>query len=267
VTSLERLKKYDLQVVPPATPGNPPRMEWINISSLRIDPSYQRPIVGRGLATIRKIVTHFEWARFSPLIVAPVPGAKAFTVIDGQHRATAALICGYDRVPCSIVDVAADQAARIFAAVNGTVTPMSILSLFKAARIAGEPWALSVDRACAAAGIEPLTSPVSRANMKPKQTLAIGTVRKMIERFGEDVVAAALVAENGNPLAAEPGHYNSTTISSAVERFRARKPEREPPRVEGRADRIRALKGRGYSRQAIAVSLGVSYAEIEEALR
>lgn len=268
MTELARLQKYDLQATPPPTPGNPPRMEWLNISTLRVDPSYQRPIVRRGLATIRQIVAGFEWARFSPLIVAPVPGAKLFTVIDGQHRATAALICGYDRVPCSIVDVAADQAARIFAAVNGTVTPMSILALFKAARIAGEPWALGIDRACSAAGVEPLTYPVSRLNMKPRQTQSLGTLRQLVERFGEYVLAGALKAESQTAGANEPGHFSSGVIRAAVERFRNARPDEEAaPRTPDKADRIRALKAKGHSRQAIAVALGVTYAEIEEALR
>lgn len=268
MTALVPLQKFDLQAAPPASPGRPPRMEWVSISSLRIDPSYQRPIVGRGMQTIRHIVAGFEWSRFSPLIVAPVPGRDLFTVIDGQHRATAALICGFDRVPCSIVDVPPAEAARIFSAVNGTVTPMSILSLFKAARIAGEGWALAVDRACSRAGIEPLVYPVSRANMKPRQTLAIGTLRKMIDRFGEDVLAGALKVEDGNPLSAEPGYFNSATISAAVERFRSGKPATEARlRVENKADRIRALKAKGHSRQAIAVALRVTYAEIEEALQ
>ena len=268
MTDLQPLQTLRVDASPPKSPGIPPRMEWLILSALRVDPSYQRPIAGRGVRNILRIVSTFDWSRFSPLIVAPVPDAKLYTIIDGQHRATAALICGYDRVLCSIVDVQPGEAARIFAAVNGNVTPMSPLSLFKAARVAGEPWAKAIDRACSAAGIEPLVYPVSRANMKPRQTQSVGTLRQLVDRFGEDVLTAALVAETKLPRSAEPGYFGSDRLRAVVDDYRQSKTEGPTPeRAHSKADRIRELKGRGFSRQAIASALGVTYAEIEEAIR
>ena len=69
-------------------PGHPPKLEWLALADLRVDPSYQRGITKMGLRTITKIVTAFEWSLFSPLIVAPVPGTSSYAMIDGQHRAT-----------------------------------------------------------------------------------------------------------------------------------------------------------------------------------
>ncbi|MFT3673525.1 ParB N-terminal domain-containing protein [Aestuariivirga sp.] len=44
---------------------------------------------------------------------------KKSASINGQHRAAAALSLGYERVPCAIVDAQAEEAASVFAAVNG----------------------------------------------------------------------------------------------------------------------------------------------------
>jgi hypothetical protein len=271
---LEALSRHDLAPPASANPGRPPAMEWVAISKLRIDPSYQRPVTSRGRNTIATIVQHFRWARFSPLIVARVPGkAGLFTIIDGQHRASAALICGYDRVPCCIVDVPPEEAAKVFAAVNGTVTPMSILSLYKAALVAKEAWALEVKEACEAGGIEALFYPVPKSKMKPFQTLAIGTLRKNIMRHGVAVVGQCIKAEARKAEAREPGWFNSAVIEQAIAR-RAETSRKEPPRLyapEGASpvsisERVRAMKARGHSRSAITAATGLKYAEIEAIL-
>lgn len=271
---LQPLSRHDLAAPASTDPGRPPAMEWVAISKLRIDPSYQRPVTSRGRNTIATIVQHFRWARFSPLIVSRVPGkAGLFTIIDGQHRASAALICGYDRVPCCIVDVAPEEAAKIFAAVNGTVTPMSILSLYKASLVAGETWALEVKEACEAGGIEALVYPVPKSKMKPFQTQSIGTLRKVIMRHGVAVVGRCIKAEARKPEAREPGWFNSNVIEQAIAR-RTETSRKEPPRLyqPGEVEqvlisqRVRAMKARGHSRSAISAATGLKYAEIEAIL-
>lgn len=204
-------------ILPPfaVDPGAKPELCFLPVASLRVDPAYQRPITKAGRKTIEKIVDGFQWAKFAPLIVTPIRDGL-YAIIDGQHRATAALICGFDRLPCNVVDAGAAEASAIFAAVNGTVTPLSVLALFRAARAAGEPWARGVQAACDAAGIEPLTHPVPRSRMKPRQTIAIGTLRKVVAQFGVETVGRVLAAEMARPGADVPGYLNSDRVRQAV---------------------------------------------------
>jgi len=271
-STLAPLAPPEIATAPATTFGDKPEMRWLPLSALRVDEAYQRPITPRGRHTIERIAAAFSWSKFQAVIVAPVEGQTLWTIIDGQHRCLAAMCCGIDKVPALVVTVSASAAAHIFAAVNGTVTPMTILALFKASRIAGEGWAVEVDSVCKAAGIEPLVYPVSKKNMKPLQTLAIGTIRREIARFGAETVTAALIAERKRDGASTPGYFNSKMISQVVMRFRgvvSVKPVAAPVVVVPSADipsLIRALKGRGYSRQAIASALRVTYADIEAAL-
>ena len=270
-STLAPLAPPEIATAPATTFGDKPEMRWLPLSALRVDEAYQRPITPRGRHTIERIAAAFSWSKFQAVIVAPVEGQTLWTIIDGQHRCLAATLCGIREVPCMVVDVQSSEAAKIFAAVN-TVTPMTILALFKASRIAGEGWAVEVDSVCKAAGIEPLVYPVSKKNMKPLQTLAIGTIRREIARFGAETVTAALIAERKRDGASTPGYFDSTAIAQAVTRHRgvvSVKPVAAPVVVVPSADipsRIRALKGRGYSRQAIASALRVTYADIEAAL-
>lgn len=261
----------------PSLPGRPPKLDWLALSLLRIDPSYQRPVTARGRKTIAAIVARFSWAKFSPVIVAPVPGASIFAIIDGQHRATAALILGYDRVPCCVAGVGPEDQAAIFAAVNGTVTPMSPLALFKAAKMAGEAWAVGVDRACRAAGIEPLTYPVGKNFMKPFQTQALGTLRKVWEKVGEERLRGGLAREAKRPGADQPGYWNSDAIYRAAGVATSQvfeKPGAGPKAPAARsaapgddtAEKIRWMSGKGYQRSYIAATLKVPYAQIDKAL-
>ena len=170
----------------PKDPGRPPRLEWLAISALRTNPAYQRPISAKGRDTIVKIMAGFSWGKFSPLIVRQVAGSvPLYEIIDGQHRATAALSIGYDRVPAMIVQADDQEAARIFASVNGTVTPMSPLAVYKAALAGGERWALEIKAAAESAGCEVLRYPVPFSQQKPYQTQSIGTIRRIWQQTSD----------------------------------------------------------------------------------
>lgn len=118
-------------IVVPSSFGSPPKLEWLSISSLVIDPEYQREITPRGRANVRRIAIAFDWAMFSPVIVAPV-GSGQFAIVDGQHRTTAAKLCGIDRVPCVVIDVGKAIQAQAFKAINGNVTRMHTVHLHHA---------------------------------------------------------------------------------------------------------------------------------------
>lgn len=270
MSTLRELTKpvVDLAQVKPA--GRPPRLDFLPLAQLRIDDSYQRRIEGRGLQTIVRICNEFDWRRFTPLMVARIAGKQElYAIIDGQHRATAALLRGFDRVPCAIVDAQLDEQPAIFAAINGNVTPVTIFQLFKAARAAKAEWARDIDEACETGGIVPLLYPKSKANIRPFETMAIGTLRRSIMRFGKEQVGRAIKAATAEPGADQPGFWNSGAIDRAVFEHRA---QLNKPVVVKKDDvtieqRIREMKARGHTRFAIQVGLNVTLKQIENALR
>ena len=272
-SSLQPLSKPAVDIARPKPAGRPPRLDYLPLSKLRIDDRYQRQIERRGLSNIVNICNNFDWNRFAPLIVARVPGKdELYAVIDGQHRATAALLRGYELVPCCVVEATTLEQPAIFAAVNGNVTPVTIFQLFKAARAAKEEWAADIDRVCSAAGLVPLIYPKPKSTIKPFETMALGTLRNSIIRFGCEDVASALKQAAARPEAAEPGFWNSAAIAGAIAEWRVAQGKRQEAlataeATETLAARIRALRAKGHSRFAIQAALGAKLSEIEEALR
>lgn len=274
MTTLRPLAKPVVNIASSRTAGKPPRLDFLPLSKLRIDDTYQRSIERKGLVTIVRICNEFDWNRFAPLIVARIPGKdELYAIIDGQHRATAALLCGFDLAPCAVVNATALEQPAIFAAVNGNVTPVTIFQLFKAARAAKEQWALDVDKVCTGAGIVPLVYPKARREIKPFETMAIGTIRKLIIRHGIDEITAALKAMRSRPRADEPGSWGALAIEHALAEWRIGQGKRAAVIDAGDASpgtvaqRIRSLKDRGYTRFAIQAALNVKLSVIEDALR
>lgn len=192
--------RYNGNTKPEAGPA--PLLQWISITELRIDPTYQRDVLRAGEKNIIAIARAFEWAKFAPVIVAPIAGGK-FAVIDGQHRATAAALCGEKEVPCQVVIADRRKQAEAFAAVNGNVTAMTSLQLFAARLASGEAKAVALADACAAADVTICRYPVPGNKMKPGQTLAVSVLQNMLDKFGRDILVAALRCitgtRQGNP--------------------------------------------------------------------
>lgn len=171
--------------------GTKPKLEWLPISVLRIDRSYQRQIHDRGAKNVRKIVLEFDWAKFAPVIVAAVQGG-VYAIIDGQHRTTAAAARGIKEVPCQIVEADHAKQADAFAAINAQVTAVSTLQLHAARLAAGDPVARDLAEACAAADVSICRYPVPANKMVAGQTLAVGVLARLLAFYGRDVLITAL---------------------------------------------------------------------------
>ncbi|WP_158669944.1 ParB N-terminal domain-containing protein [Bradyrhizobium guangdongense] len=182
--------------------GERPELQWLKISKLRIDPRYQREIGRRGADNIVAIVPQFKWAKFTPVVVAPI-GEGLFAVIDGQHRATAASARGFESVPCVIIQVDQADQADAFVAINANVTAMSPLQLHAARLAAGSKAAAELTEACEAAGVTICRYPVPANKMQPGETLAVAMLQSALEKYGRDVLVAALSCitrtRRGNP--------------------------------------------------------------------
>lgn len=200
------------KVEPPASLGRPPRLEWLAIRQLVVDPEYQREITLVGRKNIRRIVAGFNWSMFAPVVVAAA-GSNQFAIVDGQHRVTAAALVGVDKVPCAIIEAVRGEQAAAFRAINANTTRLHTVQLFHAAVASGEASALAVLDVCRRGGI---TIPKTPGPRKQCETLCVGTVAKAADRFGIDVTVTGLKAivhsGDGSPL-----ELNKTIIWGVVE--------------------------------------------------
>lgn len=186
----------------PFEPGPAPIVQWIEISMLLVDLTYQRDIGKRGTANIKSIAEHFDWSKFAPVIVAPIEGGN-FALVDGQHRATAAMMRGIKSVPCQVVQADRAQQAAAYSAVNGNVTKTTPQQLFHARVAAGEGDALRLLDICAAAGVEIVRSNRKVGGIAKGQTQAIGRLACCLNAYGRDTLITALQCitqtSDGNP--------------------------------------------------------------------
>lgn len=172
-------------------PGPAPMLQWLKVADLVVDDNYQRELSKGNWTAIRRIAAQFKWSRFSPVFVAPVEGGK-YAVIDGQHRAHAAALCGFEEVPCQIVQMSAKEQAASFAAVNGLVTAVTAWNILKAAIAAGEKWALDCVQVCKDADCKLMTRNGSTDAKLPGEIYAIGLIRKGVASGHRDSITLAL---------------------------------------------------------------------------
>ncbi len=175
----------------PQSIGRPPKLEWIAIRALVVDPEYQRDIGRRGRLNVLRIAAAFSWSKFSTVIVAPIGGSR-YAIVDGQHRVTAAALCGLDKVPCQVIEADRQAQADVFAAVNTVVTAMSPLQIHAAKLAAGDDRAGRLAKVCRAADVTICRYPVPANKMKPGETLAASKLYGLLEKFGGEVLGIAL---------------------------------------------------------------------------
>jgi hypothetical protein len=207
--------------------GPVPMLQWLKISLLRVDPSYQRDIAYVGQRNIRKILASFCWAKFSPVIVSPVAGGL-YAIIDGQHRTTAALMAGMDEVPCQVVIADQRMQAECFGAVNSTTTKLTGYASYRAALAAGDALALRTDAVCKQAGVEMIGN-MAGNRMKPRETCALAVIERI---SGRNEKLAVLTLKCVLASAKDrPGHLSAHSISAVFAVLNDWKEWAEHPRV------------------------------------
>jgi hypothetical protein len=202
----------------PLDRGAKPEFAWIPIANLRVDDSYQRPLKPGNIKAIRKIATYFSWIKFGALKVAPIPDTSPalYSIMDGQHRATALDLLGISQAPCLVIDANEAQQAAAFAAINGDVMRVLPLQNFAALVRAEDPEAMSLTRIVGLAGVEICRYAVPIAALKPGQTLALGTLKFVVKRYGADITVLALncITKTANNL---PGAVHANVIAALCE--------------------------------------------------
>jgi hypothetical protein len=175
--------------------------EWgtVEVDELRIDSSYQRPVTAQGLRNIQHIARYFDWRRFSPLI-GVLNDDGTVSVIDGQHRATAAKARGITRLPVYLVKCSSEQAAAAFAAINGQITSVKTQDVFKAKVSAGEPGALALKKILDAAEV---TIVPNKAIYRKGETASLSSLERALDRYGAELLILTLQCitqtGDGNP--------------------------------------------------------------------
>jgi len=166
-------------------------LDWLPVERFVVDNTYQREVGKRGRSNIQHIAEHFDWSKFAPVIVAPVEGGH-YAIVDGQHRTTAAMLRGIDRVPCQVVQVDRAQQAAAYAAVNGNITKTTPQQLFHARLAAGDKDAHELKEVCDAGCVEILRRNLILAKMRVGQTQAAGALLRCLRDYGRDVLITAL---------------------------------------------------------------------------
>ncbi|MEJ6397025.1 ParB/RepB/Spo0J family partition protein [Yoonia sp. 208BN28-4] len=170
-----------------------PEMMWIPIDQLVLDDDFQRPLARANWTAIRRIAAAFNWAHFTPVIVAPVADGM-FAIIDGQHRTHAALMVSRSDVPCMVVDLTVPEQAAAFAAINGQVTAVSAFHIYKAALCAREAWAVTCDAVVRDAGCQLMTYHPSAATKKGGEVYCVGLIKTEVAAKRGAVVTLVLDA-------------------------------------------------------------------------
>jgi hypothetical protein len=195
--------------------GMVPKLRWLRLVDLVVDPTYRRPIEGKGRQIVSRIAQSFSWSCFTPVVVAPVAEDK-FAIIDGQYRATAAALVGFENVPCQIVMATQEEQAAAFRAINRLAVRASRMSLQAAALGASDPSAVRLADICARADVEPLRYPVPVERQVAGQTMAVGAITQCLKRFGEETLITALqcVTQTTNN---KPGMLSARMIKALCE--------------------------------------------------
>ncbi|WP_260855414.1 DUF6551 family protein [Mesorhizobium amorphae] len=169
-------------LAPAAITSRLPELRMVKPSTLLVDERYQRGLSERSVRLIRKIVSEWDWRAFKPPVVVDV--GDGLEVIDGQHTAIgAATHGGIDLLPVLVVE-ADEQATRASAFVrhNRDRITVTATQLHNAMVAAGDDEAVTVDRVCQRAGITVLRNPPAMAKFKPGETLAVTTIRALVNR-------------------------------------------------------------------------------------
>lgn len=196
--------------------GKKGRFDWLPLHQLFIDEDYQRPVAQAGLANIRTVALNFLWPLFAPVVCFQRTD-KQFVIIDGQHRAIAAASRGdIAALPCIIHEGTPELEARAFAAINGIVTKINSLTVFRARLAAKEKGAMEIFTVCKAAGVT--VAPYPKTNCAAGETLAIGTLEQCLRRFGAEPLKLALriVTQTGD---GHPGLLREGIIAGGVDVF------------------------------------------------
>lgn len=188
------------------------------IESLRVDATFQRAISAGSARNIERICREFDWAKFLPVIVVrdEDPGMSTdeavYSVVDGQHRTTAAATLGVTEVPCYVLECSREDAAAAFAAINGNVTAVSPVDIWFAELIANTPEAVTLNKVLEAADVRVTRK---KDGHLPGETRAINVLKRARKIYGDAVLTTSLqcITQTGN---GNPGMISGAVVNGVA---------------------------------------------------
>ncbi|MCZ3377457.1 ParB/RepB/Spo0J family partition protein [Rhizobium sp. AG207R] len=178
--------------------GHIGRFEIISIEKLFVDSVYQRAISQGSVKNIKRICENFDWAKFLPVIVTQ--DGDTYSIVDGQHRTTAAATIGIEAVPCYVLSCTASEAAAAFAAINGNVTPVQPIDLWFAELAAKKPSAVALQRVLDAANVKVTRK---KEGFLSGETRSITVLQRALDFYGSAILTTILQCivetSDGNP--------------------------------------------------------------------
>lgn len=184
----------------------PPEVRMVDPHELYVDERYQRGLSERSVKLIRKIVGEWSWTAFKPPVVVEVDGR--LEVIDGQHTAIGAVTHGgIDLLPVLVVKAESHETrANAFVRHNRDRIQVTATQLHNAMVAAGDEDAVTISQVCERAGITILRNPPQMAKFKPGETLAVSTIKALVNRrhaAGARKVLDVCRATNAAPVSAD----------------------------------------------------------------
>lgn len=178
--------------------GDIGQLQTIPISQLFVDSEYQRAVSQGSVKNIKRICAQFDWSKFLPVIVTQ--DGDRFSIVDGQHRTTAAATIGIEAVPCYILSCTPAEAAAAFAAINGNVTPVQPIDLWFAELAAKKPEAIALQRVLDAASVKVTRK---KEGFLAGETRSITVLQRALDFYGSAILTTILQCivetSDGNP--------------------------------------------------------------------
>lgn len=189
-----------------------PQLLWVALADLVIDDQYQRAITANGRALIQRIADGWDWRKFQPILVAPTLDGR-LAVVDGQHRAHAAVVAGLERLPALCVAMTPVEQAAGFAAVNRDRIKLDSFAIYRAELAAGVDWAVRAKEAVEAGGCRLMTCLWSTGQKKPGMVFAIGLMRRMVAAGEDFAIQVGLRAIRDSAAGAEAAAYDGRILN------------------------------------------------------
>lgn len=178
--------------------GHIGQLQTVPISQLFVDSEYQRAVSQGSVKNIKRICEQFDWSKFLPVIVTQ--DGDRFSIVDGQHRTTAAATIGIEAVPCYILSCTPAEAAAAFAAINGNVTPVQPIDLWFAELAAKKPSALALQRVLDASGVKVTRK---KEGYLAGETRSVTVLQRALDFYGSAILTTILQCivetSDGNP--------------------------------------------------------------------
>lgn len=178
--------------VRPKPAGEVGRFITAPIAGLVVDGRYQRVFQPKNESRVRDLATHWNWGLYTPIILADL-GSGKYAIIDGQHRAAAALSIGINELPAWVTRADEVEQAKAFLAINASPTRVDSLQLWHSRHAAGDYDAVMLWDVCKRAGVEISRYPVAAAFRQPHITLCPGVLHSLRESVGNELLLRALL--------------------------------------------------------------------------